>query len=649
MKLIFRRLMRGKPVFLLLLSLELLLCAGSAAMAEASESGAATDILTEAEQSYAEHYGNVVVIGSPKSAPLEYLSYGTYIGVMPMFFERLSEITGMSFTYLAGNTRNRFELAATSQGDIVSVVADDADALSQYGLTRSAPCFRYEGVEYCLAYTASAPKELQAIIDKAILAIPESEKTACAIAGAAQLDKRHMSPLLAALLFGGWNIALILLLCLLISKNRNRRLHTSRARTDTLTGMHNLSYLRLCFEKLLKQRQLPLYALAYVDINAAKLREYFGDAEINEYLCTVGALLQDCMQPEWIAARVDNEYAYAICFPADGEPAAVKKLSTFLHALRSYSLQAEKGYAMESFVGVCFCELTHDDLDETIAAARIAAEAAGTRRAAVVICDEEMIRRAQEAKQIKREVLSTLRLDEFIVYVMPSIDIQTGRIISAEALVRWEHPERGLLTPAAFLPLLERYGQIEELNERVLERMCHWIQAHREPGKAPVLVSCNISTANLHNNAFLDRLSTLMRECGVTQGELGIEIRTDGLRAGDTAAVAGLEKLRAMGLTITADNFGGAHTFVSALTEYPVDRIKLDRSLLTTLPDKNRLKLLLGLIRIGHSVGMRVHCEGIESQTELRIAQRFHCDEAAGYFLYRPMPCDEFDRLLRQQ
>ena len=282
MRLLFRRLMRGRQVFALLLSLAFVWSAGSAAFAEPSESSAAADLLTEAEQRYADQYGNVVVIGSPKSAPLEYLSYGEYIGIMPAFYQRLSEMTGLQFTYLEGTIENRLELAANNQGDIVSVVADDAAALMQYGLTRSAPCFEYDGVEYCLAYTASAPKELQAIIDKAIGAIPESDKTACAIAGAAQLDQRHMSPLLAALLVGGWCIALILLLCLLISKNRNRRLGTSRARTDALTGMPNLAYLRVFFEKLHKQRTLPLYALAYVDINEAKLREYFGDADIKD-------------------------------------------------------------------------------------------------------------------------------------------------------------------------------------------------------------------------------------------------------------------------------------------------------------------------------------------------------------------------------
>jgi EAL domain-containing protein (putative c-di-GMP-specific phosphodiesterase class I) len=226
--------------------------------------------------------------------------------------------------------------------------------------------------------------------------------------------------------------------------------------------------------------------------------------------------------------------------------------------------------------------------------------------------------------------------------------LNTGEITGAEALVRWNHPEQGPISPARFIPVAEDCGLILSIGNWVLREACRQTRAWADAGLLLATIAVNISAIEFRNEHFLEGVFTILQDTGLNPRRLELELTETVLmkRAETTESV--LKELRAGGVHLAVDDFGTGYSSLSYLRKFPVDSLKIDQSFVrqvTSKPDDTAI--VAAVIGMGRSLNLRVIAEGVETQAELEFLQAHQCDEAQGYYFSRPLPAQEFARLLR--
>ena len=249
----------------------------------------------------------------------------------------------------------------------------------------------------------------------------------------------------------------------------------------------------------------------------------------------------------------------------------------------------------------------------------------------------------EAARLIHLSMLSDLQRaveqHQLVPFLQPKLDLATGCIVGAEALVRWRHPERGWVPPGEFIPFAEQSGRVASITQDML-RQCVALMAQRLP---VLTIAVNISTHDLRDARFAARLGDLLRQHGVQPARLQLEITESGLLDSGPEPIRCLHALRALGVGIAIDDFGTGQSSLAYLQKLPAQELKVDRSFVHGVGDEAaRRELLCSIVRLGHSLGLSVTAEGVETEAELAVLQVSGCDLAQGYLIARPMPVDEF-------
>jgi diguanylate cyclase (GGDEF)-like protein/PAS domain S-box-containing protein len=256
--------------------------------------------------------------------------------------------------------------------------------------------------------------------------------------------------------------------------------------------------------------------------------------------------------------------------------------------------------------------------------------------------------RAVERQSIEESLRRALERRELALHYQPKIDLGTGVITGAEALLRWTHPTRGAISPAQFIPVAEACGLILPIGAWVLRQACEQAQAWVDAGLSITRVAVNVSAMEFRDENFLPGLFAILRETGLDPRCLELELTESVLmnRAESTASI--LQNLRERGVQIAVDDFGTGYSSLSYLRKFPVDALKIDQSFIRQIstPGDNTA-LVTAMIVMARSLKLRVIAEGVETEEELTFLQANQCDEAQGYYLGRPMPPQQFARLLR--
>jgi EAL domain-containing protein (putative c-di-GMP-specific phosphodiesterase class I) len=241
------------------------------------------------------------------------------------------------------------------------------------------------------------------------------------------------------------------------------------------------------------------------------------------------------------------------------------------------------------------------------------------------------------------ELARAIEHEEIVVYFQPQVELGTGRVVGAEALSRWEHPDRGLVMPDEFIPMAEATGLIREIGMHVLRESCRCAAVWAEQGHS-LETSVNVSPVQLADPNFYGDALAVIEEHAPANRIITIEI-TEGVGIDDIEAVsAGLKVLRDAGVSVSIDDFGAGHTSVEQLLNLPANELKLDRSLMqdATPEGDNALE---EAARVARELGLRVVAEGIESAQQLQRARELGCDRIQGYLIGVPVPLVEFDAL----
>jgi EAL domain-containing protein (putative c-di-GMP-specific phosphodiesterase class I) len=258
--------------------------------------------------------------------------------------------------------------------------------------------------------------------------------------------------------------------------------------------------------------------------------------------------------------------------------------------------------------------------------------------------------RAVERQAIEESLRRALDRKEFAVQYQPKIDLRTGAITGAEALLRWTHPTRGLVSPAQFIPVAEDCGLILPIGKWVLREACQQARAWVDAGLPPVTMAVNISAMEFRGENFLEGLFAILDDTGLDPKFLELELTESVLMKHASSTENTLKTLRARGVQLAVDDFGTGYSSLSYLRKFPINALKIDQSFvrqITTAPDETTI--VTAVISMGRSLKLRVVAEGVETQEELAFLQAQQCDEAQGYYFSRPVLPQQFAKMLQIQ
>jgi diguanylate cyclase (GGDEF)-like protein/PAS domain S-box-containing protein len=255
--------------------------------------------------------------------------------------------------------------------------------------------------------------------------------------------------------------------------------------------------------------------------------------------------------------------------------------------------------------------------------------------------------RAVERQAIEENLRRALGRNEFALHYQPKIDLKSGKITGAEALIRWVHPTRGLIAPQHFIPVAEECGLILPIGKWVIREACQQAQAWLSAGLALGTMAVNISALQFRGEGFLEGVFAVLDETGLDPKHLEVELTESVLMKHAESAEAILKALRARGVQVSVDDFGTGYSSLSYLRKFPIDTLKIDQSFIHQISSTSEeTTLLTAVIRMGRSLSLRVVAEGVETEEELKFLQAQRCDEAQGYYFSRPVPPRQFATLL---
>src|SRR5450631_833707 len=254
----------------------------------------------------------------------------------------------------------------------------------------------------------------------------------------------------------------------------------------------------------------------------------------------------------------------------------------------------------------------------------------------------------EDRVQLESDLHNAVTNNEFELYYQPKVDARTGEVRSAEALIRWKHPTRGVVSPADFIPLAEECGLIGAIGAWVVREACRQTRAWQIDGVPSLRVSVNLSASQFRDSGLVDSVRHALDDAGLEARYLEVEITESAVMSDPEQSTAVLEQLSAMGVLVSVDDFGTGYSSMSYLRRFPIDKLKIDRVFINELVSRPEdASIVRAIVSLAHSLNLKVVAEGVETPAQLDFLNAAGCDEYQGYHYSRPLPADQFERLIR--
>ncbi|MEG3896914.1 MULTISPECIES: EAL domain-containing protein [unclassified Microcoleus] len=437
-----------------------------------------------------------------------------------------------------------------------------------------------------------------------------------------------------------------------------KNLHTTiqlalhRHQHDCLTNLPNRLLLRELLNQVLdKQKELPamipVVTLSLDKIN--RINSTLGHDIGDSVLCKVAQRLSNCTENINIVARLKAAEFAIVLQPVAEKQDAAKIAQNILDIVAQPMIVKDSELYVTASIGICLSPGDGSDGDELLKNAYTAmynSQQQGGNKYQFYTAKLAKI----SIKKFTQETFlrNALKRSEFEVYYEPQIEIKTGKIIGAEALVRWNHPERGRVSPGEFIPMAEEMGLIAPLGEWVLETACRQTKAWQTEGLPPLRVAVNLSARQFESKNLTERVSQILRETNLDPKCLELEL-TEGLILQDeTAASQAFTVWRNMGIRIAIDDFGTGYSSLSYPKRFAFDALKIDKSFIRDIADdRQNAAITVAIIQMAHSMNLTVIAEGVENERELAFLCAHECDEIQGHFFSQALPMAEFEELLK--
>jgi diguanylate cyclase (GGDEF)-like protein len=437
-----------------------------------------------------------------------------------------------------------------------------------------------------------------------------------------------------------------------VSKARAMELEMSHsAQHDTLTNLPNRMLLkdRLSQAIAASQRNGARVAVLYLDLDGFKqVNDSLGHAIGDELLQSVAKRLLSCVRnSDTVSRQGGDEFVVLLSEIAHGCDAGVKA-SKILNALGEPHEIDQHSLRVTASIGVITCPDDGRDAETLITNADVAMYRAKEKgRNNYQFFEKNMNARALERQQVESSLRFALERNELQVYYQPKVDLHTGEIVGVEALVRWMHPDRGLIGPQQFISIAEDSGLILPIGRWVLRESCRQARAWQDAGFRPIQMAVNVSSVEFRSEGFLGGVRTILGETRLDPRYLELEMTESVLMHHVEFTAPVLERLKKMGVRLAVDDFGTGYSSLSYLRQFPVDTLKVDQSFVREIDSETGNAPNIGaVISMGRSLNLLVIAEGIETAEQLATLQSYGCDRGQGFYFSRPVPAPEFSKLL---
>lgn len=441
-------------------------------------------------------------------------------------------------------------------------------------------------------------------------------------------------------------LALLALAIFFVLRLRTKRRLAQLTYRDQLTGYDNYAAFAQKAPKLLASG--GRYAFVLFDINRFKaINNTYGFQEGNCLLLLVSQQLEEFIGTAELFARSSDDN-FALLLRYTGRAQLTQRLNELFVKMRFfYSARKKLEYQINYACGVYFIAAPGQSLEYCHESAQMAKRSVKELYdTAIVFYDESLRKQIVEKQEIETSMYSALQNHEFEVYLQPKYDLASDCIAGAEALTRWHHPTMGFLSPARFIPILERNGFLLQLDCYVTEVVCRTIRAWMDAGVTPVPVSVNMSRLHVKQHDFIDRIEQTVRRYNVPPELVEIELTETAFHDDTQQIIDVMEQLKSKGFRLAMDDFGSGYSSLNLLNVLPVDVIKLDRMMFNDLESRDRTKkIVTNAIHIVRDLEMTAVAEGIETQEQINFLKDIKCDMVQGYFYAKPMSVCDFELL----
>jgi len=427
---------------------------------------------------------------------------------------------------------------------------------------------------------------------------------------------------------------------------------THSAEHDFLTGLPNRMLLndRVNQAIVLAPRHHKKVAVLFLDLDGFKhINDSLGHPIGDKLLQSIAKRLVGCVRnSDTVSRQGGDEFVVLLSELGQQEDAAISALRILEAVSAAHSIDQHDLHVTTS-IGVSVYPDDGLDAETLIKNADTAMyQAKENGRQSYQFFKPAMNVRAVERQSIEESLRRALEREEFTLHYQPKINLRSGEITGAEALIRWTHPTRGPVSPAQFIPVAEDCGLILPIGNWVLRESCRQARAWVDAGLPLRTIAVNISSMEFRDDNFLETVFTVLKDTGLDAKSLELELTESVLMKRAESAASVLKTLRTRGVQIAVDDFGTGYSSLSYLRKFPIDALKIDQSFvrqITAAPDD--ATIVTAVISMGRSLNLRVVAEGVETRGELEFLQAHQCDEAQGYYFSRPVPPQQFAKLLK--
>jgi len=420
---------------------------------------------------------------------------------------------------------------------------------------------------------------------------------------------------------------------------------------DELTGIPNRAHFQRSFEHTIaaSQRQGLNLALMVVDLDRFKnINDIIGHEAGDQLLKQVAARLRTCLRDSDVLARLGGDEFVILMQDASSIEAVSSVANKILEATSRPLIIDEQEFLITASIGISTSPHDGTDLRTLLRNGDVAMyRAKESGKNGFQYFSPDMDAHGRERLSIESALGRALERHEFTLHFQPKMQVSTRNTAGMEALVRWHHPEKGLIHPGAFIAIAEETGMIVPIGDWVLAEACRQAQALRDAGHDNLRVAVNLSVRQLYDQGFALRVSEALKRTGFPAQNLELEITESMVMRDAEGSIKLLQALRDTGVRLTIDDFGTGYSSLAYLKRFPIDCVKIDRSFIRDLPDdRDDASITRSIIAMAHNMKLEVVAEGVETVPQLDFLHAHGCDEIQGFLFSKPLDIDAFERFL---
>lgn len=421
---------------------------------------------------------------------------------------------------------------------------------------------------------------------------------------------------------------------------------------DKLTGLPNRTLFLDRLQNLIARKARHAnfkFAVLFIDFDRFKIvNDSFGHAVGDQLLVQISKRLSSIVRAGDTIARFGGDEFTLLMEEIETETDAVYFAERIQQVMKHPFILEKQDCVVSASIGIAIGAPHYEKGEDLLRDADIAMYRAKMKgKACHEIFNKEQHATAAARLSLEADIRRAIERQEFTPYYQPIASVKSGQILHMEALIRWHHPRRGVVSPVDFIPIAEETGLIVPIGESMFKMVCEQCKVWREAGISDVSVAINMSARQFQHQRTIGVLERFLLGTGVDPRMLAIEITESVAMKDESFSIQVLKKFKELGIQISIDDFGVGHSSLSSLKTFPIDMLKIDRSFIKNIPEnENNVVLVQAIIAMAHGLGLSVVAEGIETKEQLAVMNQNGCDLIQGYLLSKPVPTEEATKIL---